>query len=230
MVTHQSLSGSTDEEFVTRMAMSYPERFGEPFWTFFRAEVAPSLPDDFTAVDLGCGPGLLLHDLASRYPQATLSGYDVTPAMIAYAKGLDWPDRVPGLAVHDVTAEPLPAAPGSVHLLSMMSVLHLFDDPLAVLAEIRRVLTPGGIFLLRDWIRRPLKDYLDWSGSVMGEEAIARRRRGFRLFPVHNKYTTEDWEWLLEQAGFGIRARMQMRATHQIFVTTVTDESSEAKS
>lgn len=66
MVAHQSLSGSTDEEFVARMAISYSDRFGEPFWNFFTQEVAPSLPVPFTAVDLGCGPGLFLHDLASR--------------------------------------------------------------------------------------------------------------------------------------------------------------------
>src|SRR5688500_8931910 len=76
MVTHQVLSGSTDEEFVERMATTYADRFGEPFWSLFTKEVAPALPVDFMAVDLGCGPGLFLHDLAARYPQATLYGYD----------------------------------------------------------------------------------------------------------------------------------------------------------
>ncbi len=229
MATHQSLSGSTDEEVVQRMATSYPERFGEAFWVFFADAVAPALPTDFTAVDLGCGPGLLLHDLALRYPQATLYGYDVTPAMIAYAEGLDWPARPPTLAVHDVTTPSLPAAPGSVHLLSMMSVLHLVDDPLAVLAEIRRMLAPGGVFLLRDWIRSPLKDYLGWYTGPVDEDAIARRQRGFRLFPVHNKYTTEDWEWLLAEAEFGIQSRMQYGATHQIFVAAVAGKLSGNK-
>jgi trans-aconitate methyltransferase len=31
------------------------------------------------AVDLDCGPGLFLRDLAVRYPHATLYGYDLTP-------------------------------------------------------------------------------------------------------------------------------------------------------
>ncbi len=221
MVTHQSLSGSTDEEFVARMAISYSDRFGEPFWNFFTQEVAPSLPVPFTAVDLGCGTGLFLHDLASRYPHATFYGYDVTPAMIAFAKDSDWPMQPPTLAIHDVASQPLPQATSSVHLLSMMSVLHLFDDPLAVMWEIRRVLAPGGIFFLRDWIRRPLKDYLGWHQDIRDEEQIANRLRGFRLFPVHNKYTLEDWEWLLAEAGFHIRSQVSFRASHQIFVTTV---------
>jgi len=43
MVTHQALSGSSDEEFLQRMVSTYPERFGEDLWTFFAARVAPSL-------------------------------------------------------------------------------------------------------------------------------------------------------------------------------------------
>jgi trans-aconitate methyltransferase len=93
MATHQSLIGTTDEEFVQRMVTTYPDRFGEPFWAFFTAEVGSALPADFVAVDLGCGPGLFLRDLAMRYPHATLYGYDLTPAMIAYAEGLNWPAR-----------------------------------------------------------------------------------------------------------------------------------------
>jgi SAM-dependent methyltransferase len=221
MVTHQVLSGSTDEEFVERMAGTYTDRFGEPFWSLFSKEVSPAMPVDFTAVDLGCGPGLFLHELASRYPQATLYGYDVTPAMITYAKALDWPAQPPTLAIHDVAAQPLPLAAGSVHLLSMMSVLHLFDDPLAVMAEIRRVLAPGGIFFLRDWIRHSLKAYLEARPVIRNQDAIARRQAGFRLFPVHNKYTVEDWEWLLAEAGFHVHSKTELRPTHRIFVTTV---------
>jgi hypothetical protein len=53
--------------------------------------------------------------------------------MIAYAEGLDWPARPPTLAVHNVITQLLSLATGSVHLLSLMSVLHLFDEPLTVL-------------------------------------------------------------------------------------------------
>jgi predicted TPR repeat methyltransferase len=82
MVTHQVLSGATDEEFLQRMTQTYAERFGEAFWTFFTTHVAPRLPPRPLMADLGCGPGLFLQALSERYPQATLYGYDVTPAMI----------------------------------------------------------------------------------------------------------------------------------------------------
>src|SRR5262249_40759688 len=108
VTTHQSLSGSTDEEFVQRMASTYGERFGADFWAFFTDHVAPSLPPRPVMIDLGCGPGLLLRDLGERYPQATLYGYDVTPAMIAHGQHLPSKGARPTLALHNVGVEPLP--------------------------------------------------------------------------------------------------------------------------
>jgi ubiquinone/menaquinone biosynthesis C-methylase UbiE len=134
MVTHQALSGSTDEEFVQRMARTYPERFGEAFWAFFTAHTAPYLPPRPVMLDLGCGPGLFLRDLGERYPQATLYGYDVTPAMIAYGQQLPSTGAKLTLVLHDAATQPLPHANGTVHLVSMSLVLHIFEEPLLVLA------------------------------------------------------------------------------------------------
>jgi hypothetical protein len=68
-----------------------------------------------------------------------------------------------------------------------MSVLHLFEEPMPVLDDIRRILAPGGIFFLNDWIRSSLQDYLARRQETMDEEPSVSRQRGFRLFPVHNK-------------------------------------------
>jgi len=108
-------------------------------------------------IDLGCGPGLLLRDLAERYSGSTLYGYDVTPAMVAYGRQLSYGTANATLALLDVATQPLPHDTGTVHLTTMSSVLHVFDEPLGALAEIRRVLAPGGLFLLQDWIRQPLR-------------------------------------------------------------------------
>jgi SAM-dependent methyltransferase len=220
MVTHQALSGSTDEEFVQRMARTYPERFGEAFWAFFTVHTAPYLPPRPVMLDLGCGPGLFLRDLGERYPQATLYGYDVTPAMIAYGQQLPSTGAKLTLVLHDAATQPLPHANGTVHLVSMSLVLHIFEEPLLVLAEIRRVLAPGSLFMLNDWIRQPLHAYLTRRMEDMQEERAVSLRRGFRLFPVHNKYTPEDWQWLLAEAGLTNRYQTQLRPAHQIFVTT----------
>jgi SAM-dependent methyltransferase len=120
-----------------------------------------------------------------------------------------------------VTTQSLPHEAGSVHLLIVSSMLHVIDEPLPVLAEIKRVLAPKGIFLLHEWVRQPLEGYLAWRRDVMKESPADARRRGFRLFPVHNKYTTEDWRWLLAEAGFALRTHTQLRPTHRISVLGV---------
>jgi len=220
--THQSLGGASDEDLLQRMVATHGERFQAPFWEFFETHVGRRLPPRAVMMDLGCGPGLLLRDLGDRYPDAVLYGYDVTPAMIAHARTLAFKPASVTLAVHDVAAAPLPLADRSVNLASMSSVLHVFDEPLPTLAEIRRVLVPGGIFLLNDWVRQPLSTYLAWRRDVMNESGPDALRRAFRLFPVHNKYTAEDWRWLLGEARFDFLAQTELRASHRIFVATPT--------
>jgi len=225
MPTHQGISGTTDDQLLERMVLTHPERFGEAFWRFFAGAVAPLLPPHPVIVDLGCGPGLFLRDLGERYPEAALYGYDVTAAMIAYGQQMPCCGARPKLAVHDVATAPLPHGAGSIDLVSMSSVLHVLDEPGPTLAEIRRVLAPGGVFLLYDWIRQPLARYLAWRREIYQESGAESDRRAFRLFPVHNKYTVEDWIWLLAEAGFTVRSQAQLRSTHRVFVAVVSPDA-----
>ena len=141
MATHQKIGGMSDEELLQRMVTSHPaERYGEALWEFFVAQVQPRLPARPVVIDLGCGPGLFLRDVSARYPLAALYGYDITPAMITYAQQGTYNGVTPSLAVHDLTAQPLPMASGTVHLIHMNAVLHVLDDPLPVLAEIQGLL------------------------------------------------------------------------------------------
>jgi SAM-dependent methyltransferase len=220
MPTHQSIGGASDEDLLRRMVETHADRYGDAYWAFFTAHVAPSLPAKPVMIDVGCGPGLLLRDLGRRYPSASLHGFDVTPAMVAHGQQLTGAGATMTFTLHDITTQPLPHQAGSVHLASMSAVLHVLDEPLPVLAEIRRVLAPGGVFLLNDWIRQPLSAYLAWRRDEMKETGPDASRRAFRLFPVHNKYTPDDWRWLLAEAGLSLRAETQLRAGHQIFVAT----------
>ena len=54
--------------------------------------------------------------------------------------------------------------------------------------------------MLHDWIRRPVKDSLVWSMAAGDGDPTTSRRRGVRRFPVHNKYTTAAWQWLLHES------------------------------
>jgi len=222
MATHQAIGGITDDEFLQRMVSSHADRYNEAFWNFFEQTILTRLPANPTIVDLGCGPGLFLRDLSRRVHQATLYGYDVTPAMIEFARQQRLAAASASFAIHDAETAALPLASASVDLICMTAVLHVFDEPLPDLAEIRRLLAPQGIFVLHDWVRTPLQDYLAAREQGTGDELAESRRRGFRLFPAHNKYTADDWRWLLSEAGFTVVADAQLRPRFWLFVCTVT--------
>src|SRR3989449_9384900 len=122
--THQSLTGSSDEDLLQRMVETHPERFGQEFWTFYTTHIGSHLPPRPVMIDLGCGPGLLLRDLGGRHPGATLYGYDVTPAMIAYGQQLSYGGAEGTPAVPDVAPPPLPPGPRRGDLGALASGLH----------------------------------------------------------------------------------------------------------
>lgn len=218
MPTHQELGGMSDADLLQRMVTSHTERYDATFWEFYRTHVVARLPERPAVMDLGCGPGLFLHDVATRYSPAAVHGYDLTPAMIEHARGLTYNGLTPTLAVHDLSAAPLPVATESIDVVNMTAVLHVLDNPLTLLEEIRRVLAPGGLFLLNDWVRTPLQTYLASRLDRTVSPAVSLSRL-FRLFPAHNKYTPDDWHWLLTAGGFMVLDTAQLRPHFQVFVT-----------
>jgi len=215
MATHQEIAGITDEELIERLVASHDNRFGESFWSYFDEQIGTRLPDNPAILDIGCGPGLLLRDLQHRYPGSTLTGTDVTEAVIDYAKEVEYVGQTPSYLQHDATAEPLPAEDGSTNLVVMVAVLHVLDSPLKVLREIHRVLAADGVFVLQDWIRTPLPQYLDqMTESVDVEKKQKAKERLFGLFAAHNKYTVEDWHWLLIEGGMEVLSCEELGMAH----------------
>ena len=93
------------------------------------------LPDHGVALlDVGCGDGALLVDLARRRPRWTFAGAEIAPAATALAA-----DRLPALDVrtYDGTRLPWPEASFDVGVLS--HVLEHVADPAALLREVARV-------------------------------------------------------------------------------------------
>jgi ubiquinone/menaquinone biosynthesis C-methylase UbiE len=89
-------------------------------------------------LDIGCGAGFIFdvaHDLFEK-----LDGIDITADMLARV-GIR-----PNIAVHLAAAEALPFPAGVFDLVTSNGVLHHIEDVGQALAEIRRVLRPGGIF------------------------------------------------------------------------------------
>jgi SAM-dependent methyltransferase len=105
--------------------------------------------DGATILDLGCGPGGLAVELVARLPEARIIGLDLSPSMIERAKRHESEGGRLRFIVGDVADLPFEAETFDV-VVSTLS-LHHWAEPAASLAEIRRVLRPGGFALLYDF-------------------------------------------------------------------------------
>lgn len=94
-------------------------------------------------LDAGCGSGPL--SAALREKDAVVVGFDSSPAMVDLARQRLGPDA--DLQVADLS-KPLPYPDGAFDDVVVSLVLHYLQDWTAPLAELRRVLKPGGRLLL----------------------------------------------------------------------------------
>lgn len=103
---------------------------------------------DDTALDVACGPGLVICALAPLVRHAT--GVDLTPAMLEEARRTQQERGLANISWDqgDVTA--LPYADASFSIVTCRFAFHHFPDPLAVLREMRRVARPGGRIVVAD--------------------------------------------------------------------------------
>jgi malonyl-CoA O-methyltransferase len=97
-------------------------------------------------LDLGAGTGESSVALRRQYPRARVTALDIAHQMLVSAGRRHWPWRRFGRVCADANA--LPLATGSVELIFSSLMLQWCDDPLPALAEMRRVLRPGGLLLL----------------------------------------------------------------------------------
>lgn len=95
-----------------------------------------------TVVDIGCGTGNLTQALLPHLgPDGAVVALDISPAMLQRAQGKITDARVTWC---ETSADRIPMADASCDRAICFSAWPHFEHPDAVIAEIRRVLRPGG--------------------------------------------------------------------------------------
>ncbi|WP_416672117.1 class I SAM-dependent methyltransferase [Egbenema bharatensis] len=137
-----------------RWASSYDWLFPSVFYQAIHQRLLEfvHLPDRPYVLDLGCGTGRLLDRLAATFPELRGIGIDYSPEMIHQAKQRDrYSERITYLQGR---AESLPVPDQQFDaVFNTVSFLH-YSSPESVLAEVSRVLSPGGYFYLADFCSR----------------------------------------------------------------------------
>jgi SAM-dependent methyltransferase len=154
------------------------------WWFVARRRAALQFARDFgprdgpiRALDAGCGTGSLMEHWR-RWPEVEVTGMDLSPEALAYSRERGGTRLIQG----DLIA--LPFATGTFDLIAALEVVEHVEKDEAALAELCRVLKPGGTLLLSV----PAYRFL-WSSH---DVALHHKRR----------YTAHRIEARLTGAGF----------------------------
>ena len=101
-----------------------------------------------TVLDVACGPGLVVCAFARVVRHAT--GIDLTPAMLDRARATQQERGLTNVTWWLGDVLPLPDPDGAFSIVTSRFAFHHFQDPRAVLGEMRRVCAPGGRVLVVD--------------------------------------------------------------------------------
>jgi ubiquinone/menaquinone biosynthesis C-methylase UbiE len=122
-----------------------------------RARLAP----EAVVADVGSGTGFVIQGLAARV--AKVYGFDASPDMLAVARrNLAAYENV---ELRETPGDALPLPDGSLDAVFANMYLHHVPDPAAAIAEMARVLRPGGRLVITDldshdhsWMRAAMAD------------------------------------------------------------------------
>ncbi len=114
------------------------------------AYLLPWLTPAAHVLDVGCGPGTITVDLAGRVPAGRVTGIDAAAEALADARA-EAARRDQRNVTFDVgDVRQLGFDDASFDIVHAHQVLQHLADPVAALAEMRRVCRPGGVVAARD--------------------------------------------------------------------------------
>lgn len=109
---------------------------GRRYWDF-RDDLVLRYVKGSAILDVGCGEGITLGKIVTRFPAANVVGVDMEPENIQICKTY-------GLKVVEGSAYSLPFQDGTVDCVVLSEVIEHLDSPEKCVREISRVLAKGG--------------------------------------------------------------------------------------
>jgi 2-polyprenyl-6-hydroxyphenyl methylase/3-demethylubiquinone-9 3-methyltransferase len=128
-------------------------------------------------LDIGCGGGFLSNELARAGYR--VDGVDLSESSLKVAQDYDDTKTV---HYHLADASRLPFAPETFEVVCAMDFLEHVEDPAPIIAEIARVLKPGGIFFFHTFNKNPLAGLVVIRGVEWFVKNTPPRMHIYRLF------------------------------------------------
>lgn len=143
-----------------------------------------TLPLDARVLDIGCGGGANIARLIKLCPQGFVDGVDYSPDSVAVSRKVNRSELGKRCAVVLGDVGALPYDAGTLDAVTAFETVYFWPDLEKAFAEIRRVLKPGGTFLLVCEASDPSDT--EWTDRIDGMTI----------------YSGEDLKERLEAAGF----------------------------
>jgi SAM-dependent methyltransferase len=141
-----------------------------------------------TIVDVGCGNGIYLAELAKRGFAGRVVGLDLSTGMLAAARSrLDGAATRPALLNADASA--LPLRDGDADLALAPHMLYHVPDPVQAVRELRRVTRPGGRVVIA----------LNGAGHMRQIREVVEAARGEAPGSIVERLTLDDGEALARE-------------------------------
>lgn len=183
-------------QFFNEIADDWDEMNREILGDFSLPEVIlQAVPENCSvAADLGCGTGEVLEHLRGRCRE--LIGVDGSPRMLELARRR-FDDHMDGISLRIGELDYLPLRDGEADFICINLVLHHLSRPAAALAEIARVLHPGGLVLVTDFDQHSQEamrsSYGDrWLGFSREEMTAAMTRAGLSIVDYRRQAVKKD--------------------------------------
>lgn len=152
-------------------------------------------------IDVGCGTGNLIIQIARELPELDLVGIDISTEILEYAKNRALKEKLEKtIEFKTGTVEKLPFPDKTVDFIVSMFSLHHWINPTKAFEEIVRVLKDNGTGLIFDFRRDSRKlfyGFLTFITKIVAPKALKRVKEP--LGSIQASFTPEEVRNLLSQ-------------------------------